>query len=188
MVRFQGGDGAAFERLVELYQETVFNLLFRFTGTRQGLEDLAQELFLRVVRAKDRYRPNAKFSTFLYRVAFNLCVNENRSRRKLRLLSLDAEPPEADRPRRADPPDPRARPPHDAVEGEELARRLRAILDGLPDSQRMALVMNKYQDLSYREIAEALGSTEKAVKSLLARARRTVRERLAPYLGGEAPR
>ncbi|MCI0586379.1 MAG: RNA polymerase sigma factor [Planctomycetes bacterium] len=187
MVRYQRGDESAFRRIVELYEGTVFNLLFRFTGSREGLEDLAQEIFLRVVRARGRYRPKAKFSTFLYRVAFNLCVNEGRSRRKLRLASLDAPSPSGDRSPRADLPDPRARPPHEAVEHEEMARRLRSILDTLPETQRMALVMNKYHDLSYREIAEALGSTEKAVKSLLARARRSVRERLAPYLGGEIP-
>ncbi len=187
MVRYQGGDDSAFRRIVELYERTVFNLLFRFTGSREGLEDLAQEIFLRVVRAKSRYRPDAKFSTFLYRVAFNLCVNEGRSRRRLRLASLDAQAPSGDRPPKADLPDPHARPPHEAVEREEMARRLRSILDTLPETQRMALVMNKYHDLSYREIAEALGSTEKAVKSLLARARRSVRERLAPYLEGEIP-
>ncbi|MGH7149962.1 MAG: RNA polymerase sigma factor [Planctomycetota bacterium] len=187
MVRYQGGDDSAFRRIVELYEGTVFNLLFRFTGSREGLEDLSQEIFLRVVRAKERYRPDAKFSTFLYRVAFNLCVNEGRSRRKLRLASLDAPAPSGDRSPRADPPDPRARPPHEAVEREESARRLRSILDSLPETQRMALVMNKYHDLSYREIAGALGSTEKAVKSLLARARRSVRERLASYLERENP-
>ena len=187
MLRYQAGDDSAFEQLVALYQETVFNLLFRFTGTREGIEDLAQEIFLRVVRAKRSYKPAAKFGTFLYKVVFNLCVNETRARRKLRMSSLDAEDPRREGKRRSDPPDPKARAPLESIESEELAARLRGILETLPETQRMALVLNKYHDLSYREIAEIVGSTDKAVKSLLARARRNIRERLVPYLGEEVP-
>ncbi|MGH7378285.1 MAG: RNA polymerase sigma factor, partial [Candidatus Methylomirabilales bacterium] len=172
MLRYQAGDDSAFEEIVVLYQQTVFNLLYRFAGTREGIEDLAQEIFLRVVRAKRSYQPSAKFSTFLYRVVFNLCVNETRARRKMRMSSLDAEDPQWDGRRRSDPVDPRAESPSDPMEKRELAAHLREALEGLPETQRMALVMNKYHDLSYREIADAIGSTEKAVKSLLARARR----------------
>lgn len=187
MLRYQEGDERAFEELVRLYSGSVFNLLHRFMGSRQGIEDLAQEIFLRLVRGRDSYRPTAKFGTYLYRVIFNFCVNETRSRRKLRLVSLDGEDPRWEGSRRSEPPDPRAARPLEGMERSELERELRAALETLPETQRMALVLNKYHDLSYREIAEIVGSTDKAVKSLLARARRSVRERLGPYLGGEVP-
>jgi len=187
MLRYQAGDEGAFEELVRLYQDSVFSLLYRFMGTRHGIEDLSQEIFLRLVRGRRAYRATAKFGTYLYRVVFNFCVNETRSRRKLRMVSLDGEDPRRDGARRPDPADPRESAPLDRMEQAELGEVLRATLETLPETQRMALVLNKYHDLSYREIAEVVGSTEKAVKSLLARARRSVRERLAPYLGGEVP-
>src|SRR5262249_10312477 len=90
MLELQRGDGSAFDRIVAEYQDTVHRMLYRYTGRREGVEDLAQEVFLRVFRARERYRPDAKFQTWLFRIIFNLCVNETKSRRLRRAASLEA--------------------------------------------------------------------------------------------------
>ncbi|MCB9882705.1 MAG: sigma-70 family RNA polymerase sigma factor [Planctomycetes bacterium] len=180
MLRLQRGDTGAFEELVAHYQGIILNLIVRFMGRRGSREDLAQEVFLRVFRARRDYRPEARFSTWLYRIVFNLCINENQRDRRRRTVSLDGAADGRDG--SWDPVDPAGLPPEGLVESEELHERVRAVVAELPESQRVALVLDKYEGLSQREIAAVLGTTEKAVKSLLARARDNVRDRLMPYL------
>ena len=144
MRAWQAGDESAFDALVEAYSGQVYALLTRFLGPRANREDLVQEVFLRVVRARERYEPSARFSTFLFRIAYNL-----------------------------------------SLERDDVVREVRAAIARLPENQRMALLLAKYEELPYSEIAEVLGSSEKAVKSLIHRARESLRETLAAYLEEE---
>lgn len=176
MVAWCAGEEAAFGRLVERYSPAVWALLTRFLGPVAEREDLVQDVFLRVVRARERYRPTARFSTFLYTIVFNLAANERERSRWRRTLPLGgAEDGDAAR----EPADPRALAPDAAVERRDTREHVRRAIASLPAQQRMALVLARYEDLAYAEIAEVLGSSEKAVKSLVHRARETLRERLA---------
>jgi len=179
MLRYQRGDELAFDRLVESYSPRVYALLTRFLGPIQNREDLVQEVFLRVIRARADYRPEARFSTWLYRIAFNLCVNESERRRPG--ASLDERAGEL----HDGWLDERAPAPLATLEREDLVATVRAAIAELPARQRMALLLAKYEELPYDEVGEVLGTSEKAVKSMIHRARESLRARLSPLLEEE---
>jgi RNA polymerase sigma-70 factor (ECF subfamily) len=188
MEAFQRGDEAAFGTLVDRHREKVFRLACRYLGDATAADDLAQETFLRVYRSRHTWRPEAKFSTWLYRVTVNACLNELRSRRVRRAVeTTSAAAPGAGA--GTDPggpaldgPDPRAADPGDAALRGELAEVVWKAVQGLPEDQRMAVLLSKYEGLSYRELADAMDRSIPAVKSLLVRARDHLRTSLAPYL------
>ena len=184
MLELQAGDESAFDRIVAEYQDTVHRLLYRYTGRREGVEDLGQEVFLRIYRARLRYRPEVKFQTWVFRIVFNLCVNETKARRLRRTASLDAGfgPGDDDVRLRDFVADTREDQPLDRIEHDETGRKLRESLAAIPAQQRAAMALYQYRGLSLREIADVMETTEKAVKSLLARARENLREKMAPYL------
>lgn len=175
MLRYQRGDERAFDQLVECYAPRVFALLTRFLGPVATREDLVQEVFLRVIRARDEYRPEARFSTWLYRITFNLSVNETQRRRPG--ASLDEG--EDGFLGRADESAP---PPAADLERADLVASVQAAIASLPERQRMAVLLAKYEELPYEEVARVLGTSEKAVKSMIHRARETLRARLASFL------
>jgi len=183
MLAYQAGDEAAFDRIVEAYSAQVFALLTRFLGHDSGREDLVQEVFLRVIRARRRYRPTARFSTWLYRIAFNLSLNqrERRSARRSLDAGFDAG---ADERGTMEWEDPLAPAPSAGLEEDDVVRAVRAAIAALPDRQRMALILAKYEELSYAEIADVMESSEKAIKSMVHRAREFLRATLAPHLEG----
>ena len=186
MLAYQAGDEAAFDELVRSYSGQVYALLSRFLGPVPAREDLVQEVFLRVVRARERYKPSARFSTWLYRIAFNLCVNE-RERLSGRVeVSLEAPGDGLD----GGPPGPladgAAAGPSEELERADAVAAVRAALAALPEAQRMALLLAKYEELSHAEIAEVMGSSEKAIKSLIHRARENLRAALRPFLQEDA--
>ncbi len=183
MTAWQAGDEAAFDRLVEHYSGAVYALATRFLGPVGTREDLVQETFLRVLRARARYRPTARFSTFLYRIVFNLCVNE-RERRSGNEASLQAVEQSGDGTRR-EWEDETAPTPFERLEREDLAETVQRAIAALPERQRMALLLARYEELSFREIADVLDSSERAVKSLVHRARENLRELLASVLKEE---
>ena len=181
MLAFQAGDSSAFERIIEQFSERAYGLFVRFTGRREGCEDLVQELFLRMWRARDRYQPTARFSTWMYRIAFNLAANAGERARHRQALSLDGESPVESSggspgQRLSDPSAPQ---PDAAMERDDLVREVQAAIASLPENQRMALILARYENQSHREIGEALGISAKAVKSLIHRARESLRERLS---------
>jgi RNA polymerase sigma-70 factor, ECF subfamily len=184
MLAYQAGDESAFDQLVERYSGRIFALITRFMGAGSGREDLLQEVFLRVIRARDRYRPDARLSTWLYRITFNLCVNEGQRRRNKAALSLDKDRSE-DGTALLDREDAGVPTPSSELERAEAVKAVRQAIAGLPDQQRMALILAKYEDLPYAEVAVALDSTEKAVKSMIHRAREKLRATLAPFLQEE---
>ena len=179
MLAWRAGDEAAFERLVERFSPLVFALLTRFLGPAPQREDLVQEVFLRVVRARERYEPTARFSTFLYTIAFNLAANERARADLRRATSLDAEDSGEISRGHADG---REDTPLERSERVDAVQLVRDAIAALPEQQRMALILARYEDMPYAEIALVLGSTEKAIKSLIHRARETLRARLSPLL------
>jgi RNA polymerase sigma-70 factor (ECF subfamily) len=181
MLRVKQGDHEAFERLVERFQDVVLNLVFKFSGTRREAEDLAQDVFLRIYRSRETYEPHARFTTWLYKIVFNLCVNRAAREKLRRTESLESwdEAGPGGASGRAHPSE---RTPLEQLQRSELALVVRNAVAKLPENQRMALVLFKYEELSQREIAEVMGSTEKAIKSLLSRARESLRASLEPFL------
>jgi RNA polymerase sigma-70 factor (ECF subfamily) len=187
MLAYQAGDEAAFDRIVLEYSPQVYALLTRFLGARSNREDLVQEAFLRVIRARERYQPTARFSTWLYRIVFNLSVNETQrsTGKEAQPMSTPALEGERSADGFGDVDDARALQPSQHMERDDVVRVVRAAIAALPEQQRLALILAKYEEMPYVEIAQILGSSEKAVKSLVHRARETLRESLAPYLQGE---
>ena len=185
MLAYQGGDEAAFDRIVEAYSGQLYALFTRFLGPAPEREDLVQEVFLRVIRARERYQPTARFSTWLYRIAFNIAVN--RTQRGTDEASLDDGTEDGGGATWSELGDARAELPSEALERGDVVSAVRAAIASLPEAQRMALVLAKYDELPYSEIAVVLRSSEKAIKSLVHRARENLRARLAPFLQQELP-
>lgn len=180
MLAFQAGQPQAFEQLIGLYSERAYALFVRFTGRHEGCEDLVQELFLRMWRARDRYEPSARFSTWMYRIAFNLAANAGERARHRQAVSLDGEVPLAggakEGVRLSDPDAPQ---PDQALLRADVVREVQAAIAALPDNQRMALILARYEEQSHQEIGATLGISAKAVKSLIHRARETLRASLS---------
>ena len=184
MLRVRDGEAGAFEELVGRYQHRLIAVMHHLVGNAEEAEDLAQEVFLRVYRARQRYRPRSKFSTWLFTIANNLALNSLRARQRKPVVPLDLRDSGPLGPRPAEQlVQDRADPPARCVQQQELAARIRQALDGLNERQRVAVVLNKFEDMNYAEIAEVMGLTVKAVKSLLSRARENLRAALSDYIG-----
>ena len=183
MLRVRDDDPAAFAELVGLYQHRLVGIMHHLVGNAEEAEDLAQEVFLRVYRSRKKYRARAKFSTWLFTIANNLALNalRNRSRKPAVPLEASESGPLGPRPEEQLVRDDGAT-PSSGLRQAELADRIRAALDTLNERQRMAVVLNKFEDMNYAEIAEVMDLTTKAVKSLLSRARGNLRVALQDYI------
>ncbi len=183
MLRFQEGDMAAFQQLFNRYSSSVVNFAFRFVHSRERAEELAQEVFLQVYRWQNRYEPKAKFSTWLFKIANNHCLNEVRKGEyRVSHESLDSQPNDEGDGRERELPDTNPRKGDDILAAKQAADKIQKILQRLPESQRSAVLLSRFEGLSYQEVAEVLGTTEKAVKSLVFRATQSLREGLREYL------
>jgi RNA polymerase sigma-70 factor (ECF subfamily) len=182
MMRAAAGDEAAFNFLAEKYHRPIIHFLFRMVRNQAIAEELAQEVFLRVYRARQSYRAEAKFSTWLYRIAANLAVNHARDtkhERTVQYVYLDAPDEETGAaPEVADG----ALSVEQQLLRAERMKAIRAKVRSLPERQRMAVLMHKYQGMDYREIGEVLKLSESAVKSLLFRAYQALRESLKDFV------
>lgn len=172
------GETAAFEELVERHQRLVVGTVARMLGSNSEVEDIAQQVFVRVWKSAKRYVPRAKFTTWLLKITRNLVFNELRRRSRHAQLQLQGESEDEVRPLR----DERALGPDAALLEQELQSAIEAGIAQLPETQRMAVVLRRYEELSYEEIAEALDQSVPGVKSLLFRARTELRARLSRYL------
>ena len=184
MVRVrQSDDRDAFAELVERFQSRLVGIMYHLVGNKEEAEDLAQECFLRVYRTRQKYSPKAKFSTWLFTIANNLAINSLRDKKRKPTVSLAVSDsgPLGPRPQEQLATD-KAPSPGTTMQQTELAGIIRKALDDLNDRQKMAVVLNKFEDMPYLEIANVMGMTEKAVKSLLSRARARLREALLPYV------
>ncbi|NMC21870.1 MAG: sigma-70 family RNA polymerase sigma factor [Thermogutta sp.] len=184
MLEVRSGNAAAFEELVQRYQARVLAVLENLLGDRHQAEDLAQEVFLRVYRARNTYQPNAKFATWLFKIVNNLALNQLRNRSRRREMSTDFRPDGSQF--------------HEALadavqvsSGQMPARRLdklemrdilRLALESLNERQRLAILLCKFEGMSYADIAAAMDMSPKAVKSLLSRARVRLKDILQPYI------
>lgn len=182
MMLFQDGNEDAFAQLIRRNQHKVFAVIYRFIGDRAESEDLAQEVFLRVYRTAGRYEPTAKFSTWLYRIATNISLNAIRNRGRFHALSLEVTTADDSDNFHREIADDHSPEPDAAMQSEELCRVVMKAIEQLPEQQRSAIILNKYEGLSYEDIAEILDCTVMAVKSLLSRARSNLKTKLAPYL------
>ena len=185
MVRVRGGDRNAFADLVECHQQRVVATVARMLGSDAAeAEDIGQQVFLRVWKSADRYEPTAKFTTWLYTITRNLVFNELRRRKHRPTTSLDAAPADpAGGPALAARLEDLQSPAPDAhLLQAELQQAISAAIALLPEQQRMAMILRRYEELSYEDIARVLDLTVPSVKSLLFRARLLLREKLARYL------
>lgn len=181
MLRVRDGDTASFALLLERHRSPVVHFLYRMVQNQAVAEELAQEVFLRVYRSRAGYEPTAKFTTWLFRIATHLALNHLRDEKHARNQeSLDQEAVEG-MPRQL--PD-RSPSVEQSLVREARLREIRRAIDLLPEKQRAAVLMHKYQEMDYGQIAAALSCSESAVKSLLFRAYETLRARLAHFAGG----
>jgi RNA polymerase sigma-70 factor (ECF subfamily) len=179
MLRVREGDAASFEILLRRYRLPLVSYFRRMVRDQGLAEDLAQEVFLRVYKSRERYQPEARFTTWLYRIATNLALNAIRDRRD---EVSDSAGDDAD----GGPVLERFVDPHPTVEQRlmqgDRERLIRQAVEALPENQRTAVILHKYQEVDYRQIAGILSVSESAVKSLLFRAYETLRVRLEPLL------
>jgi RNA polymerase sigma-70 factor, ECF subfamily len=182
MLRVKQGDTAAFTALVEKYKQPVMNLAARTLRDQTEAEDLAQNVFVQVFKSAARYQTTAKFSTWLFTIARNLCLNEIRRRSRHPAESLDANRPDTENPAPIQIEDRRSEPPPDLLLRSELEQKVDQALAELPENQRTALLLCRQEELSYDEIAEVLGCSLSATKSLIHRGRETLKQKLKPYL------
>ena len=187
---FQKGDDSAFEVLVHKFQGPVLSLVRRYLGSKSpGIDDVGQEVFIRVYRSKHTYEPRAKVGTWIYRITVNTCLNEIRRLRADKnrhvvgftaVFGEGADGTDAEASALSDGGDAT---PAGGLEAGEVEARVRAAIDALPEQQRLAVVLSRYHDLPYEEVAAAMDSTVPAVKSLLMRARENLRRSLASLVG-----
>lgn len=180
MARIARGDEDAFEILVNRHQTSVLNLVYRFIGDRTQAKDLAQEVFIRVWQAAKTYKPEAKFTTWIYRITANLCFNELKSSRRKRWYSFNRSDEDGEHTFEETLVDSTPSAENILLE-KERSREISDALQGLPDNQRMALVLKRYDALSYQEIAQIIGCSVSAVESLLVRAKRALQEKLKNF-------
>ena len=177
MLALQAGDESALGVLIERNGRSVLNLAFRYLSDRSAAEDVLQESFLKLYQARDRYRPEARFRTYLLRIATNACISRLRKKRPVSLGAGGDEDEGG-----IDFADPEAPAPQSGMLTGELHGRVRAAVDELPERQRMAILLNKFEGLDYQETAAQLGLSVPATKSLLHRARMTLKELLSDYV------
>lgn len=184
MLRAKAGDDEAFSQLVVAYQDRLINIFYHIVGTQEAAEDLAQDVFMRIYRARHGYVPTARFSTWLFRIANNLASNKRRDagrRKEVALVGSESGPLGA-RPEEQLATEKSAFMPARQLDKQELQGVVQKALDELNDRQRIALLLHKFEDMSYQDIGEAMELSPAAVKSLLSRARESLRQVLEPYM------
>jgi RNA polymerase sigma-70 factor (ECF subfamily) len=184
MLSVRDDEAGAFEELVANYQHRLVGVMHHLVGNQEEAEDLAQEVFLRVYKARKKYRAKCKFSTWLFTIANNLALNSLRSRQRKPVVALNTRDsgPLGARPEEQLAVDESGNQPVRRIQKQELAEVIRGAVEGLNERQRMAVLLNKFEDMGYAEIAEVMGLTAKAVKSLLCRARTNLRLALKDYV------
>lgn len=177
MIQTAGGNQDAFEILVNRHQTSILNLIYRFIGDRTQAKDLAQEVFLKVWQSAQNYEPKAKFTTWIYRITANLCLNELKSARRKKWIPFlrSGEDTEKTLEEVLSDSSPSA---EDLLLAKERSRQISNALQRLPENQRMALVLKRYDDLSYEEIARIMDCSVSAVESLLVRAKRNLQTKM----------
>ena len=181
MMRVKAGDQSAFKAIVERYQRRVINVGYRFLGNREDAEDVAQETFLKVYLSAKSYKPRAELFTYLYSIATHLALNQLRKKKRLRWLSLDQLERNGEVGIGQEVPADPADQPDQSLERAEREALVRRALDTLPAAQKTAVILSRYEGLSYKQIAEVMELSVSAVESKLHRAKQTLRKKLSAY-------
>src|SRR5450432_1187677 len=182
MLRVKAGDQSSFDYLVQKYRRPMVSFMFRMARNTAAAEDLAQEVFLRVYRSRASYEASAKFTTWLYRIATNLAVNHARDTRHERPeVTVSLDEPAEESGTTLELPDGHLTAEQNLVRRERLMA-IRSKVEALPEQQKLAVIMHKYQQMDYKQIADVLKKSESATKSLLFRAYETLRERLKEFV------
>ena len=179
MLRVRDGDLEAFETLVTRHQHSVVGTAAKMLGGAADAEDIGQQVFVRVWKHAARYQPSAKFTTWLMTITRNLVFNELRRRRRSQQVSMDADEGDSIRHQFVDE---QAAAPSEEMLDSELHEAIDAAIASLPEAQRLAIVLRRYEGMPYEEIAEVLKTSVPAVKSILFRARAELKARLKKYL------
>jgi RNA polymerase sigma-70 factor (ECF subfamily) len=182
MLRVKQGDSGAFAVLVDKYKQPVMNLAYRMLRDATEAEDLAQNVFVQVYKSADRYRISSKFTTWLFTIARNLCLNEIRRRSRHPAESIDAPHPDQPGQPAHQFEDTEAPSPPEKLLQRELEQKIEQAIAELPENQRTALLLCRQDELSYEDIAEVLHCSLSATKSLIHRGRETIKQKLKPYL------
>lgn len=184
MLRAKQGDDDAFTQLVKAYQDRLTNIFYHMVQSQEAAEDLAQDVFLRIYRARNGYLPTARFSTWLFRIANNLASNSRRARGRHKEVNLAGSEsgPLGERPQEQLALEKSALMPNRQLDRRELQAVVQKAMEQLNERQRMAVLLHKYEDMSYEDIAQAMELTPTAIKSLLSRARENLRQALEPYM------
>lgn len=180
MFRFQNGEERCFEELVERHKQRVFNIAYRYLGNIHDAEDVAQQVFINIYNARKTYTPQAQFTTWLYTVCKNACFKTFRKKR-LKTTSLSADIELEEDVVSSQIADPSGKTPLENVIDAERDLVVKKAIDSLPEKQKIVLILYKYEQLSYEKITEITGFSVKAVKSLLHRARVSLKEKLSGY-------
>ena len=182
MLRVQDDDAVAFEQLVSTYQVRLVTILQHLAGSSEQAEDLAQEVFLRVYRSRKQYVPQAKFSTWLFTIANNVASNARRSKSRRKEVNLVGDSGSVANPLEAMIRESSGKLPARQLDRVERAEMVRLALNSLNDRQKMAVLLSKFEGMNYGEIGDTMDMSEKAIKSLMARARANLRDVLQPYV------
>ncbi len=180
MARIGRGDEDAFEILVNRHQTSILNLVYHFIGDRTQAKDLAQEVFIRVWQSAKSYEPKAKFTTWIYRITVNLCFNELKSARRRKWFSFNRSDEDGEHSFEETLADSASSPEALLLE-KERSRQISDALQSLAENQRMALILKRYDGLSYQEISQVISCSVPAVESLLVRAKRTLQEKMKNF-------
>lgn len=183
MLRVKEGDRDAFRQLIERHQRAVVNFCYRSVGDSWEAEDVAQKVFLQVYKSAARYQPTAKFTTWLFTIVRNTTLNEVRRRQRHEAQSMDQLREDSEESMGQQFADARATSPAEEMQKQELHAKIQEAIQSLPENQRTAIALLRYEEMSYEEIAEVLGCSVSAIKSLIHRARETLKENLHAYLG-----
>jgi RNA polymerase sigma-70 factor (ECF subfamily) len=178
MAKTAGGDMNAFQELVEMHQSSVIGTVAKMLGNANDAHDISQQVFVRVWKASGNYQPTAKFTTWLFTITRNLVFNESRKRQRRSEVSID----EREDDHHMEERDHTTASPEENLLTNELEEAITAAIDALPENQRMAVVLRRFEDLPYEEIGEVLEISVSAVKSLLFRARTQLKESLQEYM------
>lgn len=181
MLKFKQGDKLAFGELLDKYQKPVINIIYRFIQDKSEADDLAQEVFIKVYNNAKSYEARAKFSTWLYRITKNVCLNELR-RRKRKIVSLDEAVSASDDRLKQEVIISGNNSPLEDSAAHELQEIVKQAINSLPANQRMAVILRRYEEMPYEDIARTIGCSVKAIKSLLNRAKEALKNKLAAYV------
>lgn len=174
MLKVKDGDARAFDQLMENNYKPVLNFIYRYVGSAEIAEDLTQDVFLNIYNAREKYAPKAKFQTFAFQIARNLSLNELRKHKRV-MISMDASMDGKESGMQRQLEDVNSPAPDAQIQQDELQQQVKEAIDALPENQRAAVILRRYHGMSYEDIAQSMQTTEKAVKSLLSRAKENLK-------------